>query len=60
MRKFSQLLSRFTAGPDLRFEDYYTALLVRSGAGAPSAQEARRDFEAVERAVNRALVYRLG
>ena len=60
MRKLSQLLSRFHVGPDLQFEDYYSALLARSGAGAPRVEEARRDFEAVQRAISRALVYRMG
>ncbi len=59
MKKLSELLRRFRAGSgaDLMFEDYYSALLTRTGAGAPSADEARRDFESVRRIVNRALIY---
>ncbi|MCM8748363.1 hypothetical protein NET02_04335 [Thermomicrobiaceae bacterium CFH 74404] len=59
MRTLSELLRRFRdgAGTDLMFEDYYSALLSRTGAGAPSASEARRDFESVRRVVSRALIY---
>ncbi len=59
MRTLSELLRRFRhgTGADLMFEDYYSALLTRTGAGAPSADEARRDFESVRRIVSRALIY---
>ncbi len=60
MRKLSELLNRFHAGTDLTFEDYYSALLARTGSGAPSAEEARRDFESIRRIVSRAMVYRIG
>lgn len=59
MRTLSDLLRRIRtgAGADVMFEDYYSTLLSRTGSGAPSASEARRDFEAVRRIVSRALIY---
>jgi len=44
-------------GRDEGFESYYGSILLTRQDGAPSAEEARRDFEPVRRIMDRAVIF---
>ncbi|MBX6754308.1 hypothetical protein [Thermorudis peleae] len=58
MFRLGALLRRLSGNSaDSLFEEYYSAVVSRAGSGAPSAREARRDFEAVRRVLTRTVWY---
>ncbi|MCC7024753.1 MAG: hypothetical protein IT338_18130 [Thermomicrobiales bacterium] len=52
MTLLRNLLDRVGSGSNARFNRYYGDV-VRSGAGYPTADEARRDMQQLDRVVNR-------
>ncbi|MBX6343181.1 MAG: hypothetical protein IRY97_12030 [Thermomicrobiaceae bacterium] len=44
-------------GRDDTFESYYGSLVLRRQEGAPTAEEAKRDFEPVRRLMDKAVIF---
>ncbi|MCX7624177.1 MAG: hypothetical protein RMK01_09200 [Thermomicrobium sp.] len=57
LERFLRILRRREAPvTDATFAAYYSLLVSEVGSGAPTIDEARRDFEAVRRVIDRAFV----
>ena len=54
--KFMHFLT-VTNARDNAFENYYVSLARSRYQGAPSAAEARRDFEVIRRTVDKAIIF---
>lgn len=59
MSTISRLLNvlRSSNGADAEFEQYYGSLVSGNRSGAPTAAEARRDYEPVRRHIDRAIYF---
>lgn len=55
--RFVRSMRNGVAGTDSGFEAYYGALARTQTNGGPSAQEARRDYQAARQSVNRTGLY---
>ena len=55
--RFVRSMRTGVVGSDSGFEAYYGALTRTLGNGGPSAQEARRDYQAARQSLNRTRLY---
>ena len=52
MTMLRNLFNRVGGGPNARFERYYSDV-ARAGVGYPTADEARKDMQQLQRVINR-------